>query len=258
METNATSIVAAAGTGGRRQVEQHSMGRSVFLHLLPGALVTLFFVLFGPVAERWGAPALMAIFIGAALIVVPFELGYLLREGRRKNGRLSLDGVVLYRHRLPLWHYFVLVPGGLAWMMLVFFVATRPIDAFLIDRLFSWLPEWFFGAARSLEQYPRPALLAMAVLALAVNGVAAPIVEELYFRGYLLPRISRLGNWAPIVSSVLFSLYHFFTPWQNPARLLVLIPFTYVLRWNRNIYWGMIVHVSLNTIAMVMVFAAIL
>ena len=84
------------------------------------------------------------------------------------------------------------------------------------------------------------------------NGIAGPIVEELYFRGYLLPRISYMGTWAPLVSSVLFSVYHFFTPWQNPVRLMVLVPTTYIIVRNKNIYWGMIVHATLNTTAMIL------
>jgi hypothetical protein len=34
----------------------------------------------------------------------------------------------------------------------------------------------------------------------------------------LLPRISRFGGWAPLINTVLFSLYHFFTPWQLLGR----------------------------------------
>jgi hypothetical protein len=43
-------------------------------------------------------------------------------------------------------------------------------------------------------------------------------VEEYYFRGYLLPRLSRFGSLAPVINVALFSLYHFFTPWQAYAH----------------------------------------
>jgi 2-oxoacid dehydrogenases acyltransferase (catalytic domain)/Type II CAAX prenyl endopeptidase Rce1-like len=39
--------------------------------------------------------------------------------------------------------------------------------------------------------------LVFLVIALAFNGVAGPITEELYFRGHLLPRLERYGRWAP-------------------------------------------------------------
>lgn len=65
------------------------------------------------------------------------------------------------------------------------------------------------------------------VFALTFNGVVGPVVEELYFRGHLLPRIDRYGRWAPVLNTVLFSLYHFWTPWQNPAHILGILPMTW-------------------------------
>ena len=82
-----------------------------------------------------------------------------------------------------------------------------------------------------------------------INGFVGPIVEELYFRGYLLPRMEYMGRWAPLVNVTLFSLYHFWSPWQIVARILGFGPTVYAVRWKRNVYLGMVVHCSLNTIA---------
>jgi hypothetical protein len=49
---------------------------------------------------------------------------------------------------------------------------------------------------------------------------------------------------------VLFSLYHFFTPWQLVGRILVLLPMVYAVWWRRNIYIGMVVHCLGNTVTM--------
>ncbi|MFN2272167.1 MAG: lysostaphin resistance A-like protein, partial [Anaerolineae bacterium] len=80
-------------------------------------------------------------------------------------------------------------------------------------------------------------------------------VEEMYFRGYLLPRLSRFGAWAPLINTLLFSLYHFFTPWQNVTRIIALIPMVYVGWWKKNIYLGMIVHCLANTFSAIGVLA---
>jgi hypothetical protein len=88
---------------------------------------------------------------------------------------------------------------------------------------------------------------------LVVNGLLGPIVEEVYFRGYLLPRMEWMGRWAPLVNVSLFSLYHFWSPWQLVARILGFGPTVYAVRWKRNVYLGMVVHCSLNTIAVVLV-----
>jgi membrane protease YdiL (CAAX protease family) len=131
-------------------------------------------------------------------------------------------------------------------------VVAPPTNSFLIEGLFAWLPDWFFGFAQSPDQYSQTVLLSVSVLALVINGILAPVVEELYFRGYLLPRLAWMPRWAPVVSGLLFSLYHTFTPWEQLPRLLVVIPLGYVLQRNRNIYWGMIVHCTFNTMCMVM------
>jgi len=182
--------------------------------------------------------------------------GHRLREGRRRNGRLSLEGVVLYRDRIPSWQFALLVVGLFLWSAVAFGLVAL-LDAPLIEALFRWLPDWLF-LDEDLSAYARPVLLGAWALGLLANGLAAPIVEELYFRGYLLPRISRFGGWAPLINTVLFSLYHFFTPWQLLGRILALLPMVYVVWWRRNIYLGMVVHCLGNTVTMLALLPAIL
>lgn len=88
---------------------------------------------------------------------------------------------------------------------------------------------------------------------LVVNGLVGPIVEELYFRGYLLPRMDRLGRWAPLVNVSLFSLYHFWSPWQVAARILGIGPMVFAVHWKRNVYLGMVIHCTLNLIGVLLV-----
>ncbi len=96
------------------------------------------------------------------------------------------------------------------------------------------------------------------VLHVLINGLVGPIVEELYFRGYLLPGIARYGGWAPVLNTILFALYHFWTPWQLLARFVGLLPLVYTVFRRRNIYLAMIVHCSLNTIGAILMLPRIL
>ena len=88
----------------RAGADQHALGRSIVLHLLPGVLLLVWFVITGPLAEKLGAPAFLAIIAGIGVVMIPFELGYLLYLGWQRNGKLSLEGVVLYRDGLPSTH----------------------------------------------------------------------------------------------------------------------------------------------------------
>lgn len=233
------------------EMPQHSLLRSITLHLLPGALVTLFFVIFGSLFESRGAPAFLAIILGIGLIVIPMELGWLFLEARKPNGTFSLKGIVLYREPMPRGKYLALIVPGTAWILFVYLVLAAPADQWFIDRFFAWVPTWFLtGWNSDPAEYGKPILIVAAVLALVLNGIIAPIVEEFYFRGYLLPRLSHLGLWGPLLGGLLFSLYHFFTPWENLIRLLVVLPLVYLVTWTRNIYWGMVVHVANNVLAM--------
>jgi uncharacterized protein len=225
------------------------MARSAVLHLLPGALITLFYVLLAPIVRELGFPALMAIFLAILFVLIPFELGYLLYESRRLNGDLSLRGVVLYREPVSPAQLAGLVVALFVWSGIVAVLLYPPLDEFFLGNFFSWLPDWFF-LTESFAAYSTGALLVTWALGLVLNGLAGPVVEELYFRGYLLPRLSRLGALAPLANTVLFSLYHFLTPWQNVGRILGLLPMVYAVWWKRDIRIGIVVHCLGNLFAM--------
>ena len=225
-------------------VQNHSLRLSLLLHLLPGAIATVAYLILAPIGERLGLPSFLMLLVAAVFFALSFELGCLLREGRKRNSSFSLRGVVMYHEPLPAWQYVVLSLLLLFWLALVAAVINPPVESAIVDSLFSWVPSvYFFNSfADHISDYSRSTLIVSALLLVVINGVVGPIVEELYFRGYLMPRISRLKWWAPLFNSVLFSLYHFFSPWQNPLRILAFTPVFYTVWWKKNIYIGIIVH----------------
>ena len=235
--------------------EQHSAARTVVLHLLPGALATVFYLAAAPVVRGLGFPSLMAFFVAIVVVFIPFELGYLLYRARKSGS--TLDSVVLYREPVPRTQFVALVLGLLAWSGIFFVLIYPPLDEFFIGNVFSWLPESFF-LIEDFSQYSTAALLITWVFGLVVNAIVGPIVEEMYFRGYLLPRISRFGVWAPLINTVLFSLYHFWTPWQNVGRIVGLLPMVYAAWWKKSIYVSIGAHVLGNASAMLIMLPVLL
>jgi membrane protease YdiL (CAAX protease family) len=63
--------------------------------------------------------------------------------------------------------------------------------------------------------------------------------------------MGQFGRWAALVNVVLFSLYHFWSPWQLLSRIAGVTPFAYAVWWKRNMYLGAVVHVLLNGIGTV-------
>jgi CAAX protease family protein len=236
--------------------QTHSAWTSIALHLIPGALLTAVYYVIAPAFMMAGYPAMLPLLVCILVILIPIELGILFYQGRKLNGRWSLQGVVLNRERIPLWQYFVFVPLLLAWGAAVFLLFTR-VDYFFIRSFFGWLPRWSMQAisVASAAAYPPGALLLTTGAAFLLNGVLGPVTEELYFRGYLLPRIPASRVWAPLINALLFSLYHFFSPWQNVTRIVALIPLVYAVAWKRNLYISLITHVLLNILGMISLLA---
>ena len=233
-------------------VQYHSLWNTILLHLLPGALITVFFFLTAPILIRAGFPPVMSLYLAILMILIPFELGFLFYQGKRLNGRYSLDGVVLFRERTPIWQMIFLIFALYLWSGLVFSLLPT-LDTFLAQTFFAWFPDWSFpfNLLSDSSQYSKAALSVTIVAGFLLNGIAGPIVEELYFRGYLLPRIPSSKGWAPFINVLLFSLYHFFSPWQNLTRILAFLPLSYAVASKRNIYISMWAHCLLNISGMV-------
>ena len=200
---------------------EHSISVSVALHLLPGLVITAIYIAVAPMATRHGIPLFLVMLVLVLFLLIPFELGWVLYEGRKRNGYLSLEGIVTYRQRMPVRQFMVLAVALLAWVLFAAAVLFRPMERPIIEKLFYWVPSVYLPDAfvGRLGEYDKAILVITALMGVALNGLAGPIVEEIYFRGYLLPRIpQRAGAWAPFLNSCLFSLYHFFTPWQIQLR----------------------------------------
>ena len=126
------------------QIEKHSTTQSVILHLLPGILVGCFYFLARQPVANMGYPSIVALLLAFAFILIPVELGYLLYQGRKKTGRFTLQGIISYRNSIPWWQYFV-------WPIIIvavtgaIFSLLKPIDAFLQERLFFWVPDSNYG-----------------------------------------------------------------------------------------------------------------
>lgn len=236
-----------------------SLALLLALHLLPGAIATVIFVLLAAPIETAGYPPLAAFLIAIALGIVPFELGVVVLAGRRAESPGGLLAAIPYRRPMRRRDWLILVPGLLV-IGIIGFGVLALIEPPIRDALFGWLPDWFLSPVplESISDYSRSAWIVTLIGFLALNAVLGPLAEELYFRGYLLPRMSQYGRWAPLLNVVLFSLYHFWSPWQFLSRIAGVSPFAYAVWRKENVYLGIVVHALLNTISVATVVAIVL
>jgi membrane protease YdiL (CAAX protease family) len=221
--------------------------RSLVLHLLPGILTTAAFLLLKPLLDPLGYPPLLAFLLAVLLVDLPVMLGVMLLEGKRRNGYYSLEGVVLYRDRVS-WRTFALIFLGTFGATYALMMVANPLGELLRESVFSWLPDWIFLEEQAQYQaYPRNVLLVTLTLQLILTGVALPWIEELYFRGYLLPRLSRCGRGAPLLGGLFFGLYHVWQLFGFPTVFLLGAVLGYVVWWKQDIRLSIALHVFANS-----------
>jgi uncharacterized protein len=229
-------------------IVQHSLPFSVVMHLFPGLIALFVYCLLIRPLEIAGFPSMMAWLLTNALVNIPLEWGVMIVEGYKRNGCLSLNGIVLNRQPIK-------VGSILLWSVLVFlgvlaaFVLISPLTSWSETALFGWVPVWFEQNDGSLGgSYSHANLLLFNLFNLVVLVIGISITEEAYFRGYLLPRLSRLGIWSVVINSVFFSIYHFTTPWALVQRAVMTLPMAYSAYHKRNLMPSIVVHVIANLV----------
>ena len=238
-------------THSENEVRSHTLVESLVYHLLPGVLIGVVYYLLLPFIRSAGYPSVMALALTAIFVLIPIELGLLLWQGKRRNGKLSLKGIVLYRRRCgwwksALWILVIFITSGLIMTLL------NPVNEF-IKGWFYWIPDHLRIEMGLSETFSWGKLIQTYVVHFAFIVILAPAVEELYFRGFLLPRMPKNLNWAaPLLHSFLFAVYHVWSPWMFLARTLALLPLIYIVRWKQNVLLGIGAHWLVNSIDLVM------
>jgi len=215
----------------------------IALHLLPGLLFAVFFWVLSWMLIRRGLTAYLALLITIPACLAPIEIGVMLLWSVRFTGTRSLSEAIRYRRKGTVVEYVVLpLLLFLCWGVLS--IALSPIALYLETHLPAWLPVWATQGAliNGLTSCPPIQRNITLVLAVLFSGFVAPVVEELYFRGFLLPRMEHWGWAAPVVNSLLFAAYHFYFPGNVPGIFVAFVPISYVVMVKKNWRIGVVVH----------------
>ena len=229
-------------------IPQHSLLTSIIMHLLPGVVFLTVWFMLAPLVQRWGLPVAIAGSLAILFGQLPLVLGMLLYQSRKQTGHFSMWEVIAYRRPVPLWQYLIFVP-----LLCIWYFQGSSIWTSLQSDLFTslpWLPRWLENPLPFIDPGSHSPLVMTITLGVALisSGIIAPIIEELYFRGFLLPRIDRLGVWAVLLNVSLFAFHHLWTPLVNPGRILAWFPIIFIVWRKQNIYIGLYVHLITNLV----------
>ncbi|MGI9552806.1 MAG: CPBP family intramembrane glutamic endopeptidase [Aurantibacter sp.] len=223
--------------------DQFTLNKQLWYHFYPGLAILITYILISKYLVDLGYPGLTGLLFVELLVLAPIGISHLLIHGKRLNGKFSLKNVIVYTQKLSWKQYLKWTLIGIL-SCIVVYVPLYPLGLFLKDSIFSWLPEWYFDPGFGTSNMD---LIANVFLAgIFIDGIVGPVVEELFFRGYLLPRMAYLKKWAPIVNGILFGLYHFWQPHNYLAIIAIGIILSYIVWKKKNVYLGILIHCTLN------------
>ena len=168
------------------------------------------------------------------------ELGILKFIAYKENKKIK--DIIFYKNKTPIKRMFIYVTISLI-IALTAFILLSQYELKIWER-FIIFPDWFRMDKIDFSEikYLRTSI----ILYFLLNGFIVPFIEEIYFRGYLLPRMDRFGKASPIINVLIFSIYHFFSPFELITRIVALTPYTYSVWKNRDIKIGILVHCLMN------------
>src|SRR5262245_13523640 len=233
--------------------------QTLVLHLVPASVTLATALLLAPVMARLGMPRGFALTVAFALVLIPIELGLLLGAAHRATGRWSLWALpAVLAYRRPLGRWWLATPVLLA-VALALAVAWTPAGNAIGGWLRSVYPTWLLPGYDMADAGVRTPVLVIALLVtLLVDGLVNPTVEELYFRGYLLPRLPLAGWRAIPLSAALFAMQHYWQPYNWLLIFALQVMLTAFVVRSRSLRLGVVMHVLANSLGVLGTLAVVL
>jgi membrane protease YdiL (CAAX protease family) len=166
-----------------KTVEQYSLLKIIFLSLFPGLIILLMAIIFSHPAFIFRFPILLSLMLAICFGLVPSELSILFFIARKDKKKLT--NLIKFREKTPLPKFIILILVSFIIAGIAFGIVSNYEHP--LWKIFNWIPDWFRLDKIRIEG--SSFLIISAILNLVFNGFIGPFVEEIYFRGFLLPRI---------------------------------------------------------------------
>ena len=219
---------------------------------IPTAALSLSYLLLGHFCN---IPQILLFCILGTFILVPIELWTILSASKKENGEYSLKSAFTRHEKVAIWKIFIIafIFFCIAGLILAF---VSPIENRIFEKMrasvLNKLPLGFDWTNYDyLKTFSKPILIFTCIYFGVFDVLIGPITEELFFRGYLTSHYKKQSSFTPILITVLFSLYHFWLPFNNIFRILIFTPVAFVAYKKKNFYITICFHCLCNLFAVV-------
>lgn len=224
----------------------------LFRVFIPAITLSLIYLVLGLIFR---APNELLLCISATVVIVFLELGSILFASKKENGTFSVSSAFFEQKKQPWWQILVIafMFFGIAGLLSAFFA---PLENSLFHEVrlnvLSKLPQGFdTNNIEYVKSFSMTVRVITCIYCLIFNGIILPTIEELYFRGYLTSHYEKQNCVTPVLMTVLFSIYHFWLPFNNLFRILAFTPVMCVAYKKKNIYISICFHCLCNIFSVV-------
>ena len=214
---------------------------------IPTIVLSLSYLLLGHFCS---IPHILLLCILGTFTLVPIELGIILKASKNEYGKYSLQSAFTGQEKISVWKVLIIafIFFGVAGLLSSFIAPIEyQVFAEIRSDVLNSLPKGFdWTNYEYLKTFSKPILIITCAYYAIFNVLIAPITEELFFRGYLTSHYEKQTSFTPIIIATLFSLYHFWLPFNNVFRILVFAPVAYIAYKKKNLYISICFHCFCN------------
>ena len=240
--------------------KEMSIVKLLIMTVIPSGIATALYI--GAGMHIQNIPSLDLFFIIAILTLFPFEVWVVLSANKKKFGKYGLQIAFWDYEKMEWWKIFFygFVLFGFAGIMSA---TVAPLENWLLkdlsDKLYSLLPAYFdWNNFELMKKYPKGILIFTSVFYIVMNVLICPVIEEIYFRGYLTDKLKRYGMLAPIIVAVVFSFYHWWLPFNNIFRICIFGVVAVIAYKKKNIFISIVFHCLCNLFSSISFIIALL
>jgi hypothetical protein len=170
------------------------------------------------------------------------------RVNQETGGRFSFADAFPWRRKVRPWVYLLIGLPVIGLSTALMLGLLRPLSDLLLQTFFTWLPGWLVldFSPEEVAHLPRSVMLAMWAMSVVVFTLIGGFTQELYARGFLLPRIAHMGPLtAPTWNAAACAVLHLAAPWNWPSFFLASLIWAVLVWQTRSVKIGLFAHVGM-------------
>lgn len=227
-----------------KEKEIKSVWKLIMLHLFPGIVLSIIYVFLLEIQFLENYPKLVILGVSGIFSIIPLQLGFLFYVAKKEAGSFNIFKILGLKSKMKVKEY-IFYTISLFLVAGVLMTVLKPLSNNILITVFGWIPN-SYNYVQDMSLFSRNFIIISILVSFFVFTLILPIIEELYFRGFLLARMKWMGKYSVFFNVILFSVYHFWSPWLIITRIIAMLPLYYFVYKKDSLKLAILVHCLCN------------